>query len=789
MKQRYPSMGLALLVSALFSNAALAQDVTVNIAPQSLASALTGLAGQTGLQLLFASQELDGQHSAGLNGTMSAEQALARLLQDSGLQARKTAAGSYIIVKAANPANAQLMPEVLVTASALDSYKADKAAIFGKKPVSLREIANSVSVVGKQQMEDQHMTTVADAMQQATGVTVIANDTLSNQYLIRGYNSVGVMYDGVTSYNGLSPSHQFDLPLYESIEVLRGPAGLLRGVGEPGGIVNLVKKKPQKDFAASWEASTGSWSNNRLVGDVTGAMNESGTVQGRLIASSEDRNYFYDHTHSNKWLLSGMLRFELSPQTTFDISYTGQNQTVKDPWSGLPTYTTTDSSGHYQLLKVSPSTFNAPDWGRTSYNTQELSAALEHKFGNEWAARLNVNHRVQELYYKYAYTSSGLNPLTNTIDYSTMRGDYTYTRDGMDLSLSGPLEMWGRKHDMLLGFNVDEYNSKGRSGRGPTYSGVDYASGNSLAEPVINYTSGSESNTRQSGFYTQGRLHLTDATTLLLGARTTTFLAKSHNIAPSTFTDWKDGAKASNRVTPYGGLLYDFSQQVTLYASYANIFVPQTQQKADGSTLDPRVGRQYEVGAKGEFLDSRLGATLAFFNIRDKNRAYADPAYPSSNYYLNAGEIESQGVELEVQGKVNSRFDVTAGYTYMTTTYLSDPSNQGKTYSIQTPRNQFKLWSNYSFDDTGWLKGYSLGGGLIAQSRAQSSRGWSDEVVNSGYVVANARIGYQFNKNYSLALNINNLFDTRYYASVGTPNIYNFYGEPRNVMLTLRGKY
>lgn len=789
MKKIKQGVRLALLVSALYSASALAQDVLVNIPPQSLAAALNGLAGQTGLQLLFTSSELQGLQSPGLSGTMPAEAALARLLQGSGLQARKTASGGYVIVRPGRAADFATLPEVLVTAPVMDSYKADKASIFGKQPLSLREIANSVSVLGKQQMEDQHMTTVADAMQQATGVTVIANDTLNNQYLIRGYNSVGVMYDGVTSYNGLSPSHQFDLPLYERIEVLRGPAGLLRGVGEPGGIVNLVKKKPQKDFAASWEASAGSWNNNRLVGDVTGTMNDSGSVQGRLIASSEDRNYFYDHTHSNKWLLSGALRFALNPQTTFDISYTGQDQTVKNPWSGLPSYTTTDSQGHYQLLNVSPSTFNAPDWGRSSYNTQELSAALEHKFGNEWAARLNVNHRVQKFYYKYAYTSSGLNPQTNTINYSSMRGDYTYTRDGVDLSLSGPLAMWGRKHDMLLGFNVDEYNSKGRSGRGPTYSGVNYASGSTLAEPVINYSSGSESNTRQSGFYTQGRLHLGDATTLLLGARTTTFLARSHSISPSTVTDWKDGAKASNRVTPYGGLLYDLSPQLTLYASYADIFVPQTQQKADGSTLDPRLGRQFEVGAKGDFLASKLGMTLALFNIRDKNRAYADPAYPSSNYYLNAGEIESQGVELEVQGKVNSRFDISAGYTYMTTRYLSDPSNQGKTYSIQTPRNQFKLWSNYTFADTGWLRGFSAGAGLIAQSRVQSSRGWSDEVVNSGYVVGNARIGYQFNKNYSLALNINNLFDTRYYASVGTPNIYNFYGEPRNVMLTIRGKY
>ena len=184
-----------------------------------------------------------------------------------------------------------------------------------------------------------------------------------------------------------------------------------------------------------------------------------------------------------------------------------------------------------------------------------------------------------------------------------------------------------------------------------------------------------------------------------------------------------------------------------------------------------------------------LAVSLAWFDIRDKDRAYADPAYPTSSFYLNAGEVESKGWEMELSGKPARRLDVMAGYTSLTTQYLSDSSSEGKSYSNQTPRNQFKLGSNYRFDNDGTLSGVSVGLGFLAQSKAQSSRGWRDEVVNSGYAVLNGKIAYQIDEHYTVSLAVNNLFDRKYYASVGTPNIYNFYGEPRNFMLTLRGTY
>lgn len=774
-----------LLAAAFCASSHAAFATQFDIPAQPLDSALTMLARQSGIQILFNPADLQGLQSPALQGNLETPAAVNKLLAGSGLQA-DFRHGSYVIRRL--PGHTANFPEIRISATADSGYKAPLAGVASKVPLAPRQIANSVSVLTRQQIEDQNLITMQDALQQVTGINVIANDTSSAQYYARGYG-LGVMYDGVTSYNGMTPSHQFDLPLYERIEVLRGPAGLLRGVGEPGGVVNLVKKRPRKDFAFSWAAGAGSWDNYRLEGDLTGPLNQDGSLRGRLVLAEENRGYFYDHTHGQKWLAMGALEYDLTPATTLGLSFTAQDADVKAPSSGLPASSIIDGKGHYQLLDVSRSTFNAPDWGKLLYHTEELSFSAEHRFANEWVAKLTANQRDWRQYYKYAYTYSSVNATTGRLDYASMQGDYDYSRDGVDLFANGPFELLGRKHNLLLGFNWERYENTGKFGRGPIYTNVLFGDLRPLTEPSIAYTSGSDASTEQHGFYSQLRLSLADPLTLVLGGRTTHFLAKSRNIAPSVPNAWKDGAKTKHEFTPYLGLLYDLSKEITLYGSYADIFTPQTQLKADGSTLDPRVGKQYELGGKGEFLDGKLAASLAWFDIRDKNRAYADPAYPTSNFYLNAGEVESKGWEIELSGKPARGLDVIAGYTYLTTKFLKDRKDQGKSYSIQTPKHQFKLWSNYRFDQDSALAGFSVGLGILAQDKAQSSRGWRDEVVNSGYAVVNGSIAYQIDRHYSLTLAVNNILDRKYYASVGTPNSYNFYGEPRSFMLTLRGAY
>lgn len=698
--------------------------------------------------------------------------------------------GTIANAQDAKDENVTKLPTIKVTTDKAKTYKASTATIGGKTPQTIREIPNSVSVITKQQIEDQNLRTIQEVLTQTTGVNVISNDTVSSQYYSRGY-ALGVMYDGVTSYNGLTPSHQFDTVIYDRVEVLRGPAGILRGVGEPGGVVNLVKKKPQSNFGASLNLSTGSYSNNRVAIDLTGPLIKSKAIRGLVSLSSVNRDFFYDYTHEDKFTIYTALEVDLLANTTLGANFTSQASDLTNPWSGIPTSSTTDANGHFLLLDVPVSTFYSPEWGRQSYSTNETNTYLEHKFDNGWKVKANYNLRQQNFFWKYGYTYSSVNATTNRLDYAAQVGDYDYTREGYDIFVAGPVKLFGRTHDLTLGFNQDNYLSSGISGSNRTYrTGVLWGDMSNFAEPEIAYSSGSQSRTRQNGIYIQAKANLLDNLKFVFGGRTTNFKAASRSIAPSTTgLTWKAGAKADNEFTPYAGIVYDITDAVTLYTSYADIFVPQTQLKADGSTLDPRTGRQFEYGVKTELLDGKLSATFALFDLKDKNRAYADPAYPNNAYYLNAGEISSKGYETELSGQVLPGLQIVAGYTYLKTQYEKDRTNQGKTYSIQSPKYQFKLWSDYTFAQSSVLNGLDVGLGVIAYSSAQSSRGWRDEVVNKGYKVANARIGYKINEHYSVDLTVNNIFDKKYYESVGTPNVYNFYGSPRSFILSAKAKY
>ena len=248
-------------------------------------------------------------------------------------------------------------------------------------------------------------------------------------------------------------------------------------------------------------------------------------------------------------------------------------------------------------------------------------------------------------------------------------------------------------------------------------------------------------------------------------------------------------ARVNAQFTPYGGLVYALSPQWSAYASYTQIFQPQTQMTWSGELLDPVEGNNYEAGVKGELADGRLNVSLAVFNIRQKNRAQADPAHPcvgAACYYLASGEVESQGFEAEATGQVTRDLSLSAAYTYNTTKYLKDATSQGQPFARFAPKHILRLWGNYTLP---WQeRRWSLGLGVQAQSEYSVVSG-ATTLRQDSYLLANMRIGYRVNRQLSAALNINNLFDRRYYQSLSGATWNNRYGEPLSAMLTLRAEY
>ena len=667
------------------------------------------------------------------------------------------------------------LSKVVVTGT-VDAYTVPNVGVGSKQAVSLRETPNSISVITQQRIQDQNLTTVADALNQVTGVTVIANDTTQSQYRARGY-SLGELNDGIPSYNGLSGYQQFDLIIYDRVEVLRGPAGLFQGTGDPAGVVNFIRKRPGETFDASMTSSVGSWNNYRTSVDVSTPLNSNRTVRARIVGSGQDRDYFYDFTHDRKWVGYATVDWNATPTTLVSVWGAIQTDRTTVPYSGLPAW----SSGG--LLAIDRSTNPYPYWTIYRWKTKDYGIDLEQKFGENWSVRLRPTRRDQSFYFKDSYPTDGVDPVTQTLPYARRVRDYNYQRDAVDVYLAGSFPFLERPQHLTLGYNYDSLWTDYSGVTAPVAPNVPFGRTDLVNTFDLPYNLGGESKTTQSGYYGQLRLQLLEPLSLIGGGRISKYDTKSRNVPPATQTAWSWGAKARHEFTPYAGIVYDFTKHLSLYGSYSDIFIPLSQLKYTGGPLDPRRGKQFETGFKGEFFDKKLNASIAYFDLKDKNRAYADPDH--TNFYLNRGEVDDKGWETEVSGSPYAGLELQAGYTRLDTVYVRDVSNIGLSVDTWEPRHTFRSWVKYSFDH-GSLRGLRFGFGANYASRSIAGNGASAIRHQGGYTVINTLVGYSFNARLSANLNLNNLLDKTYYTRLGGTNTYNTYGEPRNFALSLR---
>ena len=291
---------------------------------------------------------------------------------------------------------------------------------------------------------------------------------------------------------------------------------------------------------------------------------------------------------------------------------------------------------------------------------------------------------------------------------------------------------------------------------------------------------GYQDETVQSGFYGQVRWRMTDALSVITGARASHLRVRSRSTQPSAAVPaWTAGARESGEVTPYAGIVVHLTPSITAYASYSDTFIPQTQRDVSGRVLDPREGRQIELGVKASFLDGRVQASAAAFRTRERNRSFADVSNPG--YFLQIGEVEIKGWEAEVSGSPVPNLDLSLGYARLDTEYLTHATLAGTQFTLFEPRHSLKVYANYKFGSTPW----SVGGGAQITSGVIGT-GVAGLRKQGGYGTASAQLGYRFDAKTTLSLVVNNVFDRTYYARVGGLNSYNTYGEPRSVSATLR---
>lgn len=668
--------------------------------------------------------------------------------------------------------------DIVVTGIAQDdSYAPEKAAVAGKTPADILEIPQSVSVVTRQQIEDRNLFTIGEAVQTVAGVTVMPFDGTNPDYRARGF-VLDYAYDGIPSTFS-SGIPEFDLVIYERLEVQRGPTGLFRGSGSPGGTINLIRKRGQDKFTSSTGLSAGSWNNYRGEFDIGGPIDDAGRLRVRAVAALHDRDFFQAKSHTRKLTSLAALDYDLTPTTTIGASLSYQDTKADTPMNGQPAFT------NQQFLNFPRSFQHLPSWNQFTETTTEYAGELKQGIGN-WQVVVRGLHRDIPRAWEDAFIrpGTGVDPVTLTAEYVNRRARGENGKTAVDAYAAGPFTLFGREHELAIGYSWDKRTSSFLQ-RTQTSVGR-YSIFNADAIPIAPniFTSGSETNLQQSGFHAQLRLRPLEDLTIVAGGRISDYTNKTRGIPPSAPTNFTTGARERGQFTPSLGAVLYLTDNITLYGSYSDIFNPQTALRADGAVLDPRVGAQYEAGLKGRFFGDQLNASAAVFRSKDQNRALADTANPG--FFVQAGEVSIKGFEFEVTGRPVPGLDLVASYTNVKTEFeVGTAAQTGAVFDLNTPRHQYKFYARY--------EPVALGGAFASVSMNGQSRVIAGGVAGvrqqEAFAIIGAQVGWRFDANLRAFVSVNNLFDKVYYQRVGSINTYNFYGEPRNFLVTLRANY
>jgi outer-membrane receptor for ferric coprogen and ferric-rhodotorulic acid len=658
-----------------------------------------------------------------------------------------------------------------------------------KQAVDLKDIPQTISVISREQIELRNLYTLEDALMQTPGITVTGVSSEGQTYISRGFNISTYLIDGVpsTGYPGPRP----DLTVYESVEVLRGASSLFSGAAQPGGAINLVRKRPQHTFHASGALLAGSWDNTRAEIDVGGPLVEGGQLRGRFAASAHESDMFYDVGRRERYVAYGVTSLDLGDAATLTVGAHYQDY-LAPIQTGLPGYV---GGG---LLPVRRSTYLGADWNALDSQSLVGFAELDWRLGEDWRAKVTFQRARDESENYYAYVGNGaVRPDNGWVNQIAYYGDTTERWTSVDVNVGGAFELFGRDHDVMIGADLQKSDYSYVEWRDSAFARIDvFNPDTAIPRPAYQPNSGGLSKTRQWGVYGHANLSLSEHLHLLAGARLSQWQIEQRdgftrdrpslsNPQPVRLGPWTENRMPSE-VTPFAGLTYALSTQWTAYGSYVESLQPQQNRTADGRLIDPSRGEQWEGGVKGALMDGRLLLSAAAYRIDQVGRAQPDP--DNEGFYVAEGEVESKGVELEANGRITDNWSIFGGYAYNINAYAKDTTNENRPFTRISPKHGLKLFTHYDVT-AGVLAGLQLGAGVNWYSPVEG--GIAEAAVptvvrQGGYAVFDALVGYRVRDNLTVRLNVGNLFDKVYYTRISATGRGNFYGEPRNVTLSLR---
>ena len=783
--------GLSIATASQGAFAASGSEHAYSIAPGSLDAVLGSFGQQSGVMIAVDSSLTTGMRSSGLSGNFAVDEGLQRLLAPLGLQAVTDGDGYRVVARPAQGNGELQLQATQVTSNQLGtitegsgSYTPGTIATATRMVLTPRQTPQSITVITRQHMDDFGLNSIDEVMRHTPGITVSTFDSERTNYYARGFSVENFQYDGIpTLRNSAYSSGQTlsDMAIYDRVEILKGATGLLTGAGAPGATINLIRKKPTREFKASIDVGAGSWDNYRTQVDVSGPLTDSGNIRGRAVAAYQDKHSFMDRYKRKTGVYFGTLEADLSDDTLLTLGFDYQNN---DPhasgWSGSrPLF---DRNG--ERIDVKRSYNNGANWSRWEQTTQSVFATLEHSFANGWVGKGQLTHQVNSYDAPLGSVMSGPFPATGLSSIYANKFTGNTRTDAADAYFSGPFSLAGREHELVIGASASSAHWQGKDYGNPTFLSanvIDFWNfDGKTTEPDWGApTQYNDTTTRQTAGYISARFNLTDDLNLLLGTRLANY--------------WLTGdyhTTETGRLVPYVGVTYDLNDNFTAYASYTDIFMPQTYNRdRNNKVLEPDEGKNYEVGIKGEFYGGRLNTSLAYFEVHESNRAEpdaeynADPTNPSILYASVGTKAKAKGFEAEMSGELAPGWQAQAGFTHKVIRGSDDEK-----ISTWEPEDQLSLYTTYKFK--GPLDRLTIGGGARWQNRSwqniyNRAKDQYQDFSQDAYWLVDAMAKYQVSEHLSTTLNVNNLFDKQYYTNIGFYNTA-YYGDPRNVMVNSR---
>lgn len=800
-----------------------------NIPAGDLSDTLARIADQGQRSVVASASLLQGRRAPEVRGSFSVEQAAQRALAGSGLVLARTGSNSMTVVAGAVPHSSaddapgaalatvtvQALAERSGATEGTGAYIARTSTVGAKTALTQREVAQSVSVVTRQQMDDMGMTTLPDALKAMPGVTAFQGSMLADRFLARGFEvgNENLRVDGASPmFRGFSVDH--DLAFYDHVEVLRGADGLFGGNGDPGGVINLVRKKPTREKQVQVQAQLGSWNFRRADLDVSGPLSEDGRIRGRGVLAHEDKDFFFDVAHSKRSMAYGVLEADLTPDTTalLGASYVKRDSSYQG--YGLPRARTGEDLGLPRTLYLS----GADD--RADKNITGLFGHLTHRFSPDWTLDVDANHERADQDRFDHYFNGAADALTGvgTTGGANFQKEH-WSNASVDAALKGRFSAWGRQHDVLVGGSWSRFSVNALLQRPVPYVPTTvpdiyrFDPAAYLRPSALTAWSRQPSRTENTGIYGSLRLHLSEPLRVIAGGRVgqykysfeNTLLNASGAVTSTSITRYED----SSVFTPYLAATYDLDRAWTAYASIAETFKSQANNRsgpAPGAPLDPVTGRNYELGLKGAHFDGRLHSALAVYRIERDGAAVRDRRFPASSAdlgssccFLPTGRIVSKGLDAELTGEPVRGLQLSLSYNYNDN--RDKNSTLGGRFNGTSPAHLAKIFAAYQLP--GQFGKWKLGGGATVQSKTfindyaylrnadgTVGTGTGDfRITQAGYTVYSAFAEYRIDNQWTASLNINNLFDKTYYSSIGYLDYGSFYGSPRSVVLALRGRF